>query len=73
MKAYEEAIRATSTKWAPWHVVPADHKWVTRAIVARTIVDAVEALKAQYPKVDSEQKEAIEQAKKQLKDKSDDD
>ena len=73
MKAYEEAIRATSTKWAPWHVVPADHKWVTRAIVARTIVDAVEALKAQYPKIDSEQKEAIEQAKKQLKDKSDDD
>ena len=72
MKAYEEAIRATSTKWAPWHVVPADHKWVTRAIVARTIVQAVEALKAQYPKVDSEQREAIERAKKQLEAGDDD-
>ncbi len=71
MKAYEEAIRATSTKWAPWYVVPADHKWVTRAIVARTIVATVEALKAEYPKIDSQQKEAIERAKKQLDDEKD--
>src|SRR5262249_34400069 len=34
MSAYEDAIEATSTEWAPWHVVPADHKWVSRAIVA---------------------------------------
>ena len=35
MKVYEEAISATSTKWAPWHIIPADHKWVSRALVAR--------------------------------------
>jgi PPK2 family polyphosphate:nucleotide phosphotransferase len=71
MKAYEEAIRATSTKWAPWHVVPADHKWVTRAIVARTIVEAVEALNPKYPEVGPAQEEAIKAAKKQLEEKDD--
>ena len=35
MRAYEECLTATSTKWAPWYVIPADHKWVTRAAVAR--------------------------------------
>ena len=35
MKAYEDAIGATSTKWAPWYIIPADHKWVTRGLVAR--------------------------------------
>ncbi|MDR3621704.1 MAG: polyphosphate kinase 2 family protein [Paludisphaera borealis] len=68
MKAYEEAIRATSTKWAPWHVIPADHKWVARSIVARTIVEAVNAIDPQYPEIEPQDLEAIRAAEKQLKD-----
>ena len=44
MQAYEEAIRATATKHAPWYVVPADNKWYTRLIVAAAIVEAMEGL-----------------------------
>jgi len=50
MEAYEEAIRATATPEAPWHVVPADHKWFTRLAVAETIVDAIEKLDLEWPK-----------------------
>ena len=49
MRAYEEAIRATSTKWAPWYVVPADNKWFTRLVVAAAVVDALEDLDLRYP------------------------
>jgi PPK2 family polyphosphate:nucleotide phosphotransferase len=66
MKAYEEAISATSTKWAPWHVIPADHKWVSRALVARFVTTAIEALNPQYPEVSDAQRDAINEAKKQF-------
>ncbi len=66
MKAYEEAISATSTKWAPWYIIPADHKWVSRSLVARIIVSAINKLDLTYPVVTPEQKTAIEQARKQL-------
>jgi PPK2 family polyphosphate:nucleotide phosphotransferase len=49
--AYEEAITATSTKWAPWYVVPADHKWLMRAVVAGILVDTIEGLDLHYPQV----------------------
>jgi PPK2 family polyphosphate:nucleotide phosphotransferase len=51
MAAYEDAIRATSRPCAPWHVVPADHKWFARLVVARFMVDALERLDLAYPKV----------------------
>jgi len=51
MEAYEEMIRQTATKEAPWYVVPADHKWFTRLVVAEVIVDALESLKLSYPEV----------------------
>ena len=66
MAAYEDAISATSTKWAPWYIVPADHKWVTRAIVALVIVDAIRMLDLDYPEVTPEMMVEIEKAKKQL-------
>jgi PPK2 family polyphosphate:nucleotide phosphotransferase len=66
MKAYEEAISATSTKWAPWYIIPADHKWVTRGLVARILVSTIDKLDLRYPEVTPEQQEAIEVAKKQL-------
>ena len=52
MAAYEDAIRATSTRKAPWYVVPADHKWFARLIVGRVILDALEDLDLDYPKVE---------------------
>jgi PPK2 family polyphosphate:nucleotide phosphotransferase len=59
MHAYEEAIRATASKNAPWFVVPADNKWFTRLVVADAIVEAVEQLDLTYPKVDAEKKKEL--------------
>ncbi|HKD01200.1 MAG TPA: polyphosphate kinase 2 family protein [Terriglobales bacterium] len=59
MRAYEEAIRATASKEAPWFVVPADNKWFTRLVVAAAIVEAVEQLDLTYPKVDAEKKKEL--------------
>jgi PPK2 family polyphosphate:nucleotide phosphotransferase len=53
MQAYEQTIRHTATKAAPWHVVPADHKWFTRLVVAATLVEQLEALDLKYPKLDA--------------------
>jgi len=66
MKAFEQALSATSTKWAPWHIIPADHKWVSRAMVARIVTTAIESLDLQYPEVPDVQRAAIAEAKKQL-------
>ncbi len=53
-ESYEEAIRATATPHAPWYVVPADKKWFTRLVVARAIVDTLERLSPQFPKIEGE-------------------
>ena len=53
MHAFEEAIQATARQHAPWYVVPADHKWFTRLIVAAAIVEAVEHLGLSYPQIDA--------------------
>jgi PPK2 family polyphosphate:nucleotide phosphotransferase len=50
--AYEETIRHTATRHAPWHVVPADHKWFTRLLVAATLVERMEALGLEFPTLD---------------------
>lgn len=52
MRAYEETIRHTATKYAPWYVVPADHKWFTRLVVAATLVEQMESLDLKFPKFD---------------------
>ncbi|MEO5715084.1 MAG: polyphosphate kinase 2 family protein [Luteolibacter sp.] len=57
-KAFEDAITATSTKRAPWHVIPADRKYVARALVADIVTTAIQDLKLEYPKV-SEEKMAV--------------
>ncbi len=56
MRAYEDMIRNTSTKHAPWHVVPADHKWFARLVVAEATIAAMESLKLALPKMDAEKK-----------------
>jgi PPK2 family polyphosphate:nucleotide phosphotransferase len=66
MQAYEDALSATSTDWAPWYVVPADHKWVTRAIVADVLTTTITGLDLRYPEVTGAQHQALEQARRQL-------
>jgi PPK2 family polyphosphate:nucleotide phosphotransferase len=66
MRAYEDAISATSTEWAPWYAVPADHKWFTRLIVAQVIVATLEKLGLEYPKVDAARKKELAKARKAL-------
>jgi polyphosphate kinase 2 (PPK2 family) len=49
MALYDEVVGATSTQWAPWHVVPADHKWVRDVAVAGLLVHALEQLDPRHP------------------------
>jgi PPK2 family polyphosphate:nucleotide phosphotransferase len=61
-RAYEEMIRATSRREAPWFVVPADHKWFTRMIVAGILVQELLALGLEYPKIEGNAREDLENA-----------
>ena len=66
MHAYEDTIRHTSSKYAPWYVVPADNKWFTRLIVASAIVENLNALDLQYPSLGKEELKELETAKQAL-------
>jgi PPK2 family polyphosphate:nucleotide phosphotransferase len=66
MDAYEDMIRHTSSKHAPWYVVPADHKWFTRLVVASVIVETLESLKLKFPDVRPEIRKDFAAAKKTL-------
>jgi len=66
MNAFEDAIARTATKEAPWYVVPADHKWFTRIVVAATVIDALASLDLKYPKVDKAQRRELAAARKLL-------
>ncbi|BCH23272.1 polyphosphate kinase 2 family protein [Mesorhizobium sp. L-8-3] len=66
MAAYEDMIRHTATKTAPWHVVPADNKWFTRLVIAATIVDRLERLDPKFPPVDDEALKEMEKTRKAL-------
>jgi hypothetical protein len=69
MKAYEDMIINTASKHAPWHVIPADNKWFTRAAVAAVIVETLEDLKLEYPKVDPAMRKELEAARALLEGK----
>jgi polyphosphate kinase 2 (PPK2 family) len=66
MKAYEEALSATSTPWAPWYIVPADQKWVTRTVVADVLTSTVQGLDLRYPEVTPAMRKQLAAAKKLL-------
>jgi PPK2 family polyphosphate:nucleotide phosphotransferase len=66
MEAFEDCLNETSTKWAPWHIIPADHKWVARSMVSKVITTTIEALDLKYPPVPPEKKKQIAAAKKEL-------
>ena len=65
-KAYEDMIRHTATDYAPWYVVPADHKWFTRLVVSAAVIDALEDLELAYPTVDANKKEELKVARAEL-------
>jgi PPK2 family polyphosphate:nucleotide phosphotransferase len=60
MHAFEEAIRATASKHAPWYVVPADNKWFTRLFVVAAIVEAIEKLDLAYPAIDAKKEKELQ-------------
>jgi len=64
--AYETAIRETAAEHAPWYVVPADHKWYTRLVVASAVVDAIARLQLHYPEVVAKDREALAKARQEL-------
>lgn len=66
MNAYEDAFRHTSTEWAPWHIIPADHKWFARMAVADIICSKLKELKLKYPTVTKQHKQDILRAKEIL-------
>ena len=67
MTAYEDMIRGTATKDSPWFVVPADHKWFTRLVVAAAIVDALSAMDLKHPPLSNVQQKAIKAARQGLR------
>jgi PPK2 family polyphosphate:nucleotide phosphotransferase len=66
MSAYEDALTATSTEWAPWYVVPADYKWITRSIVSDIVTTAIQGLGLKSPEVTPEKRKLLEEARKRL-------
>jgi PPK2 family polyphosphate:nucleotide phosphotransferase len=66
MHAYEDMIRHTATPHAPWHVVPADHKWVTRLVVAEVVARALDRMKLAFPTVDPRVRAQFKSARKLL-------
>ena len=71
MAAYEDMIRETSTDYAPWYVIPADHKHVAWVIVSAAIVEAIEALKPSFPKISGEALKDLKKAERALRAESD--
>jgi PPK2 family polyphosphate:nucleotide phosphotransferase len=70
MRAYEEMIQNTATPHAPWYVVPGDHKWFARLVVASAIVDTLESLKLALPKIDPKRRRELKSARDYLKGKA---
>jgi len=65
-RAYEDMLGATSTTYAPWHVIPADHKWFARLAVADIIIDTLRSMKLHYPKLSKEARAGLDAAKQTL-------
>lgn len=65
-ECYEDAISETSTKYAPWYIIPADKKWYARLAVSEIIVKTLESLNLQYPEVGEEQLKLLEECKNKL-------
>jgi PPK2 family polyphosphate:nucleotide phosphotransferase len=65
-EAFEQMVQNTSTKWAPWWVIPADHKWVTRALVASIVTRSINKLGVTFPEVSEKDRKRLAIARKEL-------
>ncbi len=65
-KAFEEVFNHTSTKWAPWYVIPADHKWFTHVAIADVIVAKLKSMNLKYPTVTQAHRKELAEAKRLL-------
>ena len=65
-QAYEDAIGSTAKEHAPWYVVPADHKWFSRLVVAQVIVDTLKKMNLEYPKLSAAQKKELAKARLEI-------
>ena len=65
-QAFEQMVQNTSTKWAPWWVIPADHKWVTRTLVAAIITRSIDGLGVAFPKVSDKDRLRLAAARTEL-------
>ena len=66
MNYYERAIDETSTQKSPWYIVPSDHRWFAKAVVASIIVEKLKSFHSDYPKADEEQQKILEKGRKKL-------
>jgi PPK2 family polyphosphate:nucleotide phosphotransferase len=67
MRAYEDALSATSTRHAPWYVIPADNKWFTRLAVANVLIETLESLDLHFPPVDRRKQRELKEARRRLR------
>ncbi len=66
MVAFDDALTATSTPWAPWYVIPADHKKLAQALIVRILVDTIQALDLSWPEVTEQERKANLAAREKL-------
>jgi PPK2 family polyphosphate:nucleotide phosphotransferase len=66
MKAYEDMLNHTSTEWAPWYVVPADHKWFTRMVIADVVAKCLKSMDLAYPTLTEGHMKELEEARREL-------
>src|SRR5262249_49198498 len=66
-KAYEQMLEATSTPYAPWYIVPADHKWFTRVAVADIVVEGLQQLGLEFPRITGAKLRELEEARRLLR------
>ena len=65
-QAFDDMLSRTSTKWAPWYVVPADHKWYSRLATAAILVTALSAINPNYPAADPAVRDEMAQVREEL-------
>jgi polyphosphate kinase 2 (PPK2 family) len=65
-RAYEDCFSHTSTPWAPWYIVPADHKWFTRLVVGAIVVEKLMEMDPQYPTFDEAHRQELEECRELL-------
>ena len=69
-RAYQDMIRHTSTEHAPWYVVPANHKWFSRLVVAEVILETLESLELKYPAVSAAKRKELAKVREALENES---